>query len=144
VVSTALGVASGARAVALVGDVTMLHDVSALVDGLGSYGGTLVMVVVNNQGGGIFSFLSQSSMEHGRFEMLFGTPRALDLERVATAFGHRGASVKNASELRVAIEQGLAVPGLNIVVANVPGRSENVEAHRRWNELVIAELEGAL
>jgi len=141
VVSTALGVASGARALALVGDVTMLHDVSALVDGIGSHGGTLVMVVVNNQGGGIFSFLSQSSMEHGRFEMLFGTPRALDLERVATSFGHHGASVKNASELRFAIERGLAAPGLTIVVANVPGRSENVETHQRWNELVIAALE---
>ena len=143
VVSTALGIASGARAIALVGDVTMLHDVSALVDGLGSYGGTLVMVVVNNQGGGIFSFLTQSSMEHDRFEMLFGTPRAHDLERVSTAFGHHGESVKNASELRLAIERSVNTPGVNVVVANVPGRGENVESHRRWNELVIAALEGA-
>ena len=140
VVSSALGVASGATALALVGDVTMLHDVSALVDGVGPHGGTLVVVVANNQGGGIFSFLSQSSLEEERFELLFGTPRVHDLERVASAFGHRGVSVKSVKELREALGRGLQSTGVTVVVAHVPERSENVETHRRWNELVVETL----
>jgi 2-succinyl-5-enolpyruvyl-6-hydroxy-3-cyclohexene-1-carboxylate synthase len=80
VVSTVLGVAAGSRAIGLVGDLTMLHDVSALVDGLGSAGGTCVLVVADNRGGGIFSFLPQASrVEPARFEQLFGTPRPHDL-----------------------------------------------------------------
>ena len=89
VVSTALGVSSGERGVALVGDLTMLHDVSGLVDGLGDAGGTCVLVVADNEGGGIFSFLPQASaLDEDRFELLFGTPRRHELDVIAEAFGH--------------------------------------------------------
>ncbi|HUY16958.1 MAG TPA: 2-succinyl-5-enolpyruvyl-6-hydroxy-3-cyclohexene-1-carboxylic-acid synthase, partial [Acidimicrobiales bacterium] len=74
VVSTVLGVATGSKALGLVGDLTMLHDVSGLVEGLGNGGGTCVLVVVDNRGGGIFSFLSQATdLGSDRFELLFGT-----------------------------------------------------------------------
>ena len=89
VVSTALGVSAGGRGVALVGDLTMLHDVSGLVDGLGRAGGTCVLVVADNQGGGIFSFLPQATaLDADRFELLFGTPRQHELDVIAEAFGH--------------------------------------------------------
>jgi 2-succinyl-5-enolpyruvyl-6-hydroxy-3-cyclohexene-1-carboxylate synthase len=141
VTSTALGVASGTSAIALVGDVTMLHDVSALVDGLGPHGGSLVVVVVNNRGGGIFSFLAQAALEPAQFETLFGTPRVHDLVRVSEAFGHQGTNVESVNELRAAVDKALAIPGLSVIVAQVPERDENVLTHQRWNDDVVQLIE---
>ena len=136
VVSTFLGVADGASAIGLVGDVTMLHDVSALVDGPGP-GTSAVLVVSDNAGGGIFSFLAQArQVPVEQFESLFGTPRHHDLAAVATAFGHHGERVDSARALDAAIEGGLARDGLSVVVAQVPSRSLNVARHEELNALV--------
>ena len=141
VVSTVLGVAAGSTAIGLVGDLTMLHDVSALVDGLGSAGGTCVLVVADNRGGGIFSFLPQASrVETLRFEQLFGTPRLHDLTAVAHAFGHQATLVETIDELRGAIEKGLAGEGLSVVVATVPSREDNVALHGAWNDEVARRV----
>lgn len=130
VVSTVLGVCAGAKGVGLVGDLTMLHDVSGLVDGLGSSGGSCALVVSDNRGGGIFSFLPQATgVPHDSFERLFATPRPHDLEAVAKAFGHSATSVLTRGELHVAIEKALGEPGLSVIVAHVPSRERNVEIH---------------
>ncbi|MGA2122864.1 MAG: 2-succinyl-5-enolpyruvyl-6-hydroxy-3-cyclohexene-1-carboxylic-acid synthase [Acidimicrobiales bacterium] len=142
VVSTTLGVAAGSSAIGYVGDLTFLHDVSGLVDGLGTAGGTCVLVVADNQGGGIFSFLSQATrLAPERFEALFGTPRPHDLEAVAHAFGHDAVSVTTLDELRRAIDKGLGTGGLSVVVAKVPSRGDNVKIHDRWNARVAALME---
>ena len=141
VVSTALGVASGATALALIGDLTMLHDVSALVDGVGPHGGTLVLVVANNHGGGIFSFLSQADLEREQFEILFATPRSHNLERVVESFGYQALSVTSVGELRVALDKALGSTGLSVVVVELPTRDDNVVLHRTWNDTVIELLE---
>ncbi len=86
VVSTALGVAAsgagqGARTVALLGDLAFLHDVSGLVNVPEI---PCTFVVLDNGGGGIFSFLPQAaSLEPAVFEQLFGTPPTNDLGAVA-------------------------------------------------------------
>lgn len=135
VVSTVLGVAAGAKALGLVGDLTMLHDVSALVEGLGESGGSCVLVVADNRGGGIFSFLPQATaLPAERFEQLFATPRPLNLAAIAEAFGHASVTVTNYVELRAVIETGLDRPGVTVVVANVPSRDENVRRHRGLNQ----------
>jgi 2-succinyl-5-enolpyruvyl-6-hydroxy-3-cyclohexene-1-carboxylate synthase len=78
VVSTVFGVCAGSKGIGFVGDLTLLHDVSALVDGLGEQGGSCVLVVSDNQGGGIFSFLPQATaLDEESFEQLFATPRTL-------------------------------------------------------------------
>jgi 2-succinyl-5-enolpyruvyl-6-hydroxy-3-cyclohexene-1-carboxylate synthase len=144
VVSTVLGVASGAAAIGLVGDLTFLHDVSGLVEGLGDAGGSCVLVVADNRGGGIFSFLPQATrVEPSRFERLFGTPRAHDLEGVARAFGHDATSVTTVDELRRAVEKGLAREGLSVVVATVPSREDNVRLHEAMNDHVSRLVERA-
>jgi len=144
VVSTVLGVASGSRAIGLVGDLTMLHDVSGLVDGLGLAGGSCVLVVVDNRGGGIFSFLPQATaLERDQFEVLFGTPRPHNLEAVAGAFGHAATTVTTLDALRNAIDKGMASEGLSVVVASVPSRSENVGVHQAWNDEVARLVAGA-
>ena len=136
VVSTVLGVCAGAKGIGLLGDLTMLHDVSGFVDGLGAAQGTCVLVVNDNGGGGIFSFLPQAqALGPARFEQLFGTPRHHDLEGVARAFGHRACSVRTRSELRSAVQQALTEPGVSVVVAKVPSRERNVEIH---DDLVLS------
>jgi 2-succinyl-5-enolpyruvyl-6-hydroxy-3-cyclohexene-1-carboxylate synthase len=121
----------------------MLHDVSAMVDGLGDAGGTCALVVADNRGGGIFSFLSQrASVGDATFEKLFGTPRPHDLVAIATAFGHRALRVQSRSQLCAALEEALDIPGLTVLVADVPSRDENVRLHDEWNEKVKSILEG--
>lgn len=139
VVSTVFGVASGSKAIGFVGDVTMLHDVSGLVDGLGEQGGTCVLVVADNHGGGIFSFLPQAAaLDEERFERLFGTPRGHDLARVAAAFGHHSVTATTMSQLRSAIGEGLDRSGISVVVAKMPSRSSNVALHEQLNEMAAA------
>ncbi|MCU1362554.1 MAG: hypothetical protein JWM55_382 [Acidimicrobiaceae bacterium] len=139
VVSTVLGVGAGSRVLGLIGDLTMLHDVSGLVEGLGSAGGTAVLVVVDNHGGGIFSFLSQAgALDRMQFEWLFGTPRPHNLEAIALAFGHEAVTVSTLEELRSALEKGLSREGLSVVIASVPTREDNVRVHDEWNRQVAS------
>jgi 2-succinyl-5-enolpyruvyl-6-hydroxy-3-cyclohexene-1-carboxylate synthase len=87
-ISTALGVAlaTGAPTTVLLGDVALLHDVGALV-GLRARAVDLRIVVIDNDGGGIFSFLPQATTLDGdRFERLFGTPHGLRPELIADVF----------------------------------------------------------
>ena len=136
VLSTALGVATGGRAIALVGDVTFLHDVSALVDGVDA-DTTAVIVVLDNFGGGIFNFLPQATAVAGEeFEWLFTTPRPHHAATIATAFGHRGVTVGTVSELSSALGEGLGQPGITVIVATMPPREENVALHQELVEKV--------
>ena len=87
-VSTALGASlDGKRTVLLCGDLTFLHDSNALLSAYG-HTGDLTVVVVNNQGGGIFNHLAIAK-ETKRFEQLWGTPQAADLGKLCAAHGVR-------------------------------------------------------
>ncbi|MGH7292587.1 MAG: thiamine pyrophosphate-dependent enzyme, partial [Myxococcota bacterium] len=82
-ISTVLGAAAAADGpmVGLVGDLCFLHDANGLL-GVGNRAIDATFVVVDNDGGGIFSFLPQA--ENGdHFEMLFGTPHGIDIAAVA-------------------------------------------------------------
>ena len=88
IVSTAIGVASsGQPTVCLIGDVAFLHDSTSLI-ALRNRPIDLTIVVTNNDGGGIFSFLPQHQLldEHD-YEQLFGTPHGTDLLTLAAAHG---------------------------------------------------------
>ncbi len=137
VVSTAVGVAlSGVPTVALVGDLAFLHDASALT-GLGRRPLQLTIVVVDNDGGGIFSFLGQADeLDADRFEMLFGTPHGTDCAALARAHGIT--TVEAATP--VALSRALArVDGVRVVVAR-SDRAANVALHRALNDAVAAAL----
>lgn len=88
-ISTAIGVAlaTGAPTTVLLGDLAFLHDAGALT-GLPARGVDLSIVVLHNDGGGIFSFLPQATaLDRARFEQLFGTPHGVDVAAVARAYG---------------------------------------------------------
>jgi 2-succinyl-5-enolpyruvyl-6-hydroxy-3-cyclohexene-1-carboxylate synthase len=86
--SAAIGaaLAHGGPAFALLGDLTLLHDAPGLALGPGEPRPDLCLVVVNNDGGGIFSTLEQAAFP-GSFERIFGTPHGAGLQHLAAAFG---------------------------------------------------------
>jgi 2-succinyl-5-enolpyruvyl-6-hydroxy-3-cyclohexene-1-carboxylate synthase len=87
-VSAAIGaaLACGGAAFALIGDLAFLHDAPGLALGPDEPRPDLCLIVVNNDGGGIFSTLEQASFT-GSFERLFGTPHGAGLHQLAAAFG---------------------------------------------------------
>lgn len=129
-VSTAVGIALARteKTVALAGDLSLLHDINGLLvrDG---YPIDLTMVVVNNDGGGIFSLLPQAGADDGgSFERLFGTPPGVDVAGVVTAYGAAHRLVRDVDELRAAV----SADGEGIRVVEVrTDRAANADLHRR-------------
>jgi 2-succinyl-5-enolpyruvyl-6-hydroxy-3-cyclohexene-1-carboxylate synthase len=138
IVSTALGAAAaaGKPTVLLTGDLAFLHDVGGLLTAR-RHGVPLTVVVVNNDGGGIFSFLPVAGATP-HFEQLFGTPHGVDLAHAAALYGARFERPETASALRSAVRRGLE-GGLNLIEVRTE-RGGNVEAHRT----LFARLAAAL
>jgi 2-succinyl-5-enolpyruvyl-6-hydroxy-3-cyclohexene-1-carboxylate synthase len=88
IIATAIGIASTGRpTTALIGDVAFLHDSSSLVN-LAGRPVQLDIVIIDNDGGGIFSFLPQAGeLDPDTFEELFGTPHGTDLVALVEAHG---------------------------------------------------------
>src|SRR5690606_23089373 len=145
VVSTALGVAvgSGDPTVLLTGDLAFLHDANALLGAPGRPA-TLCVVVVDNDGGGIFSFLPQARLvDPERFDALFGTPHGLDLVALAAAHGVTARRLGAGEDLAAAVAGALGAGGVSVLV--VPGdRRANVDEHRRLDEAVATAVDAAL
>lgn len=140
VVSTAVGVAlAGGPTVALVGDLAFLHDTNALL-GAADRDLSLTVVVVDNDGGGIFSFLPQAeALGAEEFERLFATPHGLDLVAVARAHGVDAAEVTSSAELAQVVAE--PAPGVRVRVVRTDRRA-NVAVHRRLYDAVAAALGG--
>ncbi len=134
VMSTALGRAlSGRPTLVLLGDIAFAHDSNALV-GLPARGADLRVVVIDNGGGGIFSFLPQaSSFTPHRFEQLFGTPHHTDIEALAAAHGVAARTVSTLDELAAAVR----TPGPSVIRV-ATDRAENVRHHDLLNAAVAA------
>ncbi len=147
VCSTALGMAAAGAGpvVGLVGDLAFLHDVSALVRPEGDGVTSCTLVVVDNGGGGIFSFLPQASaLAAERFERLFGTPQRVAVAEVARGFGVPVCEVRTWADLRRALDQVVGVAELAVVRAVVPDRASNVALHERATAAVTAAAERVL
>ncbi len=142
VVSTAIGVAlTGRRVVALVGDIALLHDSSAMI-ALARRPIDLTIVVVDNDGGGIFSFLAQAEgLASDRFELLFGTPHGTDIGALARAHHIESVVVDTVEEFSVAFMKATDTPGVQVVVART-NRAENVAVHRRIHDAVARAIRG--
>ena len=136
-VSSAIGAALGrprtSRAIALMGDVTFLHDANGLVLGPDEPRPDLTIVVVNDDGGSIFAMLEQGEPQHGHaFERLFGTPHGVDLASLCAATRTPHWRVDNLAEL----EHALASPNGGVeVVEAVVGRQDRRSLDERIRAL---------
>lgn len=134
--STAAGAATaGAPTVALAGDLSVLHDLTALamaarleID--------LTVVAINNDGGGIFHLLPQDG--HPHFERHFGTPHGLELAPLANALGAKGVATDDPAELEALVADPSPGPTLVEIVTN---RQANAELHRGLRAAVATAVD---
>jgi 2-succinyl-5-enolpyruvyl-6-hydroxy-3-cyclohexene-1-carboxylate synthase len=138
--STAVGVSLAARAgdgptVALLGDLTFLHDLTGLLVGPDEPRPDLTVVVSNNEGGAIFGTLEPGEPAHaGAFERVFGTPHGTDIDGLVRAFGHRHLVVGSRAELAAALEE----PGGLRVIEVRTSRTDLAQTLSRMAEAVCA------
>ena len=128
VVSTALGAAAatGAPTALLIGDLSFYHDLNGLLAAR-RHGLSCNIVLVHNDGGGIFSFLPQARFpEH--FEPLFGTPTGLDFRGAAEMHGGRFEQPRTWDEFRESVRAGFERGGLRVTEVRTD-RAENVRLH---------------
>ena len=121
-IGAALGRPHGTRNLALMGDVTFLHDSNGLVLGPGEARPDLTIVVVNDDGGSIFTMLEQGDPAHAdRYEKLFGTPHGVDLASLCAATRTAHWRVESLGELAHALDN----PNGGIEVVEVAVRRDN-------------------
>lgn len=140
-IATAAGeaIAHPGPTVALVGDLALLHD----LDGLETLPGDLhlTVVAIDNDGGGIFSYLPIAAHEDpATFRRLFLTPRRTDPVPIVKALGHRAARVR-LDHLHDALAAAVTRPGLDVLVVPVD-RGHDVTRHREVYATVDAALAG--
>ncbi len=130
-VSSALGAAAvhPGPAVLVLGDLSFYHDLNGLFAAY-RYGLSLLVVLLHNDGGGIFSFLPQATLESSVFEHLFGTPHGLDFRPAVEMYGGVLVRPEGWADFRRAVEDALAQGGLRVVEVRTD-RTRNVELHRR-------------
>ncbi|MBY0146484.1 2-succinyl-5-enolpyruvyl-6-hydroxy-3-cyclohexene-1-carboxylic-acid synthase [Neobacillus niacini] len=137
-VSTALGAAIYTEPLYLVlGDLTFFHDLNGMVASK-LYGIDIRIIVVNNNGGGIFSFLPQA--QHPKnFELLFGTPLNLEFEHSVTMFNGNYTKVKDWEHFNELMNQSSYAKGLNVYEV-VTNRDSNLTQHRDFWRIVSQEI----
>ena len=139
-ISSGIGAAAGTGrpTVIITGDLGFLHDLGSLA-AIGEAPGSVRIVVINNEGGGIFSFLPQAGeIGEAEFEALLGTPRSVDAAAVASIFGIGHRRLAHLDQLPDALASGA---GLIEVVTD---RSANVELHRSLASVAQAAVDRAL
>jgi len=120
-ISTALGIASQRKqTIAVLGDLGFLHDLTGLIH---KEDINLRIFVINNDGGGIFSTLSQRGVDG--FEDVFGTPHGLDPAAIAASMGVAAKTIESQAQLTKELLE--PVKGLSVVVVNVPHREANAD-----------------
>lgn len=134
-ISTASGLALSTEAptYALVGDVTFLHDLNALLVGPTEQRPNLTVIVHNDNGGGIFSLLEQGAAEHKpSFERVFGTPHTADLRSLCAGYQVPHTLATDRATLRAALHPA---PGLRVIEIR-SDRSQLRDLHARLRTAV--------
>jgi 2-succinyl-5-enolpyruvyl-6-hydroxy-3-cyclohexene-1-carboxylate synthase len=144
VVSTALGAStqSSDPTFLVIGDLSFYHDMNGLLAAQ-RFGLHATIVLINNDGGGIFSFLPQhEDTEH--FEALWGTPHGLDFSHAAKMYGVGYQRVTTREEYKAALEASFSADGVQIIEIKTD-REENLRLHQRiWDAVAEAVKDVAL
>ena len=138
-VSAAFGAAaaSGGPVVLLIGDVALAHDIGGLLAAR-RLGLSITIVLLNNDGGGIFHFLPVSA-ETDAFEEHVATPHGLEFSHAAALYGLGYERPQSAAELRAALQRSLQGTGTNVIEVRTD-RRQNLALHRRVAEAALAKL----
>lgn len=142
-VSTAVGAAlvHEGPGYALLGDLTFLHDANGLLLGPHERRPDLCLVVVNDDGGGVFHLLEQGAPEHApAFERVFGTPHGVDLNALCAATGTPYERADDLAALRTALAPR---PGLRVVEVRVERRDRR-DLHGRLQTEVPHALDAPI
>jgi 2-succinyl-5-enolpyruvyl-6-hydroxy-3-cyclohexene-1-carboxylate synthase len=133
-ISSLLGLASAApeatTVAGLIGDLAFYHDMNGL---LAARDCNATLIVVNNDGGGIFRYLPQSGLEG--FETYWSTPSGLDFRQAADLYRLPFRRVSSDDEFRQALIDNLVRPGVKIIEAAIDPQ-QSVERHRAYWEAV--------
>jgi len=120
-ISTALGIANTHVAtIAILGDLSFLYDLTGLIQ---KEEINCRFIVINNDGGGIFSTLPQRG-SHG-FETVFGTPHGLNPAEIAKSMGISAKQISSIKELEAEVKSPIS--GISVVVCDVPDRESNAD-----------------
>ncbi|MGI8586180.1 MAG: 2-succinyl-5-enolpyruvyl-6-hydroxy-3-cyclohexene-1-carboxylic-acid synthase [Chloroflexia bacterium] len=140
VVSSALGASiDGGPLVLVIGDLSFYHDMNGLLAAK-QHRLRATIVLLNNDGGGIFSFLPQAT-ETDEFEQLFGTPTGLDFRPAVEMYGGRFLRPPTWETFRAAVREGIAGDGLTVIELRTE-RDRNVADHRAIWPAVAAAIAG--
>ncbi len=131
----------GGTTYALLGDLAFLHDHGGLLAGPDEPRPDLVLVVMDNDGGGIFSQLEQAGQPH--FERVFGTPLGLDLVGVAQAAGIPARRASDVTTLVRQLEEATETGGVQVVVASLADREAEAALLRTVQQAVSTALGAA-
>ena len=129
--------ADGGPVVLLVGDVALAHDIGGLL-AASRLGLAVTIVLLNNDGGGIFHFLPVAG-ETDAFEEHVATPHGLDFSRAAALYGCEYRRPETPAELRAAVEAAVAGAVTTIIEVRTD-REENLALHRRVADAALAAL----
>nr|WP_263325336.1 2-succinyl-5-enolpyruvyl-6-hydroxy-3-cyclohexene-1-carboxylic-acid synthase [Neobacillus sp. Marseille-Q6967] len=137
-VSTALGAALYSQPLYLVlGDLTFFHDLNGLIAAK-LYDIDIRIILVNNNGGGIFSFLPQS--QHPKnFELLFGTPLNIQFENAVRMFNGEFTKIKDWDHFSEAMTDSVGKKGIHVYEIET-NREQNTTEHRDFWRIVSQEI----
>ncbi|SFJ39378.1 2-succinyl-5-enolpyruvyl-6-hydroxy-3-cyclohexene-1-carboxylate synthase [Halobacillus dabanensis] len=140
VVSAAVGsAATGTETTLLLGDISFFHDMNGLWMAQ-SKRIPLTIIVINNDGGGIFSYLPQSN-HPDHFEELFGTPLGIDLSHAIKMYGGIHKKVTNWEDYQQALGESFHTSQLHVIEV-ITNREDHVDFHKkRWNQVERAVVD---
>jgi 2-succinyl-5-enolpyruvyl-6-hydroxy-3-cyclohexene-1-carboxylate synthase len=122
----------------VIGDLSFLHDLNGLL-AAALHHLNLTIILINNDGGGIFSFLPQSAYpEH--FEQLFGTPVDLDFQHIGQMYRANFQRVVHWEQFRNSIQRAMSESGLHILEVRTE-RNSNVQMHRHLWQVLDQEMQ---
>jgi 2-succinyl-5-enolpyruvyl-6-hydroxy-3-cyclohexene-1-carboxylate synthase len=122
--STALGVAHGGKpSILLTGDLAFLHDSNGLL-AASQLKGSLTVILINNNGGGIFEYLPVSQIDSS-FEDFFATPQSVDLAKLCGAHGAHYEQIQCWDDFIPSIED-LPESGLRILEIRTDRKADQV------------------
>lgn len=131
----------GGRAFCLIGDVALIHDFGALVDRDGI---DATVVVVDNGGGAIFSFLPQHAVVPATaFDRVFATPPSLDSGAILDGIGIATVVVSTRRELRDALIWSRSTAGITAILLRSE-RGANLARHNELSRLIVEAVDASL